>query len=135
MKVSGARSSKIFIIKVKRGALAPRVLAERTSAYIAARNLAYPNADAKPKHHYAMHIPENEVMIDCFVHERKHKDFKGFGEKVFDPSLFCRSLMAHALWQQAKMRTCKKLAQPTYVGAAVIWKSITACVLISSWAA
>ena len=104
MKVSGARSFKTFIIKVKSGTLAPRVLAERTSAYIAARNLAYPNADAKPKHHYAMHIPENEVMIDCFVHERKHQDIKDKGGFVHNPQRLEKAVLVynttheHTIW-------------------------------------
>ena len=99
----------VLSIEVKSGSLAAEALSKRTSEYLALRNLAYPDVDARPKHHYALHVEAEPFMIDCFVHERKHQDFKGFGEKLTDPSAFCRSVLAHALWQQAKMRTCSAL--------------------------
>ena len=64
------------------------------------RNAAYPEVEAKPKHHGAMHAAEvEEFMLDCFVHERKHQDVKDFGGRVHGKA-FAQGLLQHSLWKQ-----------------------------------
>ena len=61
---------------------------------------AYPLSSVRPKHHYAMHIPEMvdrlSVLLSCFVHERKHRVFTDFARNcrgaTFEASIAYRLL-------------------------------------------
>ena len=86
--------------QVKFGVLPARVLSELTSAYLQAR---VPDAGpGVPKLHQAMHLgPQSEeIMLDCFVHERKHQDVKDLGGSITTPAVQCHSVMKYGIWQQ-----------------------------------
>ena len=98
-------NAALAVRAVKAGAAHPSVLAERTAAYMSARNRAYAAIEARPKHHYALHLPDQVlrdslIMLDCFVRERKRQDVKAWGDLIFDENLFTHSLLSHAIWQQ-----------------------------------
>ena len=46
---------------------------------------AYTSDKVRPKHHFSMHVPlqaaREGILVDTFVHERKHRMFKSFLEK------------------------------------------------------
>ena len=49
---------------------------------MALRLNAYGEAGFQPKCHYCAHLPdfmERQPLMNCFVHERKHKELKRFG--------------------------------------------------------
>ena len=93
------------LAEVKSGAIERSVLADLCSAYMKARSLAYED-DAKPKRHYAFHCAEEEMMIDCFVHERKHQALKSYGGHVHGKEIISRGILRHSMWQQARLRSC-----------------------------
>ena len=101
--VSAMCSAALTLQAVKRGVRRSADLQEATATYMRRRNEAYPETIARPKHHFAMDLPDQiradgELVLDCFVHERKHQDGKDAGGKVFDPGEFGKSVLKVSLW-------------------------------------
>ena len=74
----------------------PRDLALALSRHLELFTAAYTKNEVKPKHHYAMHLP-NQIandgfLLDCFVHERKHQVAKTAATNVKNPLHFERSV-------------------------------------------
>lgn len=61
----------------------------------------------KPKHHYSYHnvvrAVQDEVFLDCFVHERKHQGLKRAGTTVKNTSEFEASVLGRVLLDHIRM--------------------------------
>ena len=99
-------SAALCCRNVKNGVAAPGELTRRTEEYFGLRNRAYPEIAPRPKLHYCLHLgdqAENDgMLLDCFVHERKHKDVKNLGGNIKSTSTYQTSVTAHAMWQHAQ---------------------------------
>ena len=66
----------------RRGATSPEELFASTMAFLTAHQLAYGTEHWAWKHHAATHVPDmwkrSGVLLNCWVHERKHKLVKRF---------------------------------------------------------
>ena len=74
----------------------PRDLALALSRHLELFTAAYTKKEVKPKHHYAMHLP-NQIandgfLLDCFVHERKHQVAKTAATNIKNTLHFERSV-------------------------------------------
>ena len=62
------------------GRVTPSMLADAMAIHYAAHVLAYGHTLFVPKHHYMLHIPAQlekfKILVQCYVHERKHKILK-----------------------------------------------------------
>ena len=82
---------------VRRGRRKATDLAHSITVYVHAHQQAYSNTLWVPKFHYLQHIAgmisHHEVVVGCFVHERKHRVAKKFAENIrgvgenFEPSI------------------------------------------------
>ena len=64
------------------GTVTPSDLRQSIHTHMALRLKAYGEAGFQPKCHYCAHLPdfmERQPLMNCFVHERKHKELKRFG--------------------------------------------------------
>ena len=70
----------------------------------------YGESCVKPKHHFMLHVAvlvnEWSVLLDCYVHERKHKAIKQAASQIYNTESFERSVLARVLLEQ--MRSLKK---------------------------
>ena len=90
------------LANVARGKVPPAELQRRVEAFLQAFARAW-DMDLKPKfhwmHHYAQRLEQWGVLIACFVHERKHKLVRRYGNEVTDPRVYelsvVRELTAH----------------------------------------
>ena len=73
-----------------RGTVAPQVLATAIEEHLAAYKDLYGESSMIIKFHYCLHLPqqlaEKGLLLNCFVHERKHKMPKKFGNEVRNTS-------------------------------------------------
>ena len=71
---------------VRRGRRKATDLAHSITVYVHAHQQAYSNTLWVPKFHYLQHIAgmisHHEVVVGCFVHERKHRVAKKFAENI-----------------------------------------------------
>ena len=81
----------------------------------------YGESCVKPKHHFMLHVAvlvnEWSVLLDCYVHERKHKAIKQAASQIYNAQSFERSVLARVLLEQT--RSLKK--QRRYVSAWPPW--------------
>ena len=99
--------------------------------FLTAHRAAYGMEHIKPKHHYAMHnalqAERGDLVLDCFVHERKHQVLKRAATPIKNTVNFERSVLARALLEQC--RQLQALAGPRCLvgdsvldmGVAVAW--------------
>lgn len=63
--------------------------------------VAYGKEEVKPKHHFALHLPQSlrkhGFFLDTFVHERKHRVAKRLAGQIDNLATFERSLMCAVL--------------------------------------
>lgn len=68
--------------------------------------LAYGEEHLVPKHHFSLHHPSqlvrDGVLLDCFVHERKHQVLKHCGGQVKNTRVFERSVTGRVLLEQRR---------------------------------
>ena len=66
-----------LLVRVHTGRVTPAMLADAMAIHCAAHVVAYGYILFVPKHHYMLHIPAQlakfKMLVQCFVHERKHK--------------------------------------------------------------
>ena len=66
----------------------------------------YGESCVKPKHHFMLHVAvlvnEWSVLLDCYVHERKHKAIKQAASQVYNTESFERSVLARVLLEQTR---------------------------------
>ena len=66
---------------------------------------AYTEEEVHPKHHMMFHLPRQHLrdgrLIDCFVHERKHRAVKNEARHLDTQSRWERYAMARVLADQA----------------------------------
>jgi hypothetical protein len=93
----------------KSGGVGGRELGATASGHLAAFCAAYSKWSCKPKHHLVMHLGSqlrrDGLVLDCFVHERKHAAVKEVLENL-DPSAeqdFERSWLARILRCQGQL--------------------------------
>ena len=82
-------------------------LAEAIQAHTLCRAAAYGTDEFQPKVHYALHLPEfltRGRLLQCWVHERKHKDLKKWATDLANASLattaFERSILQSSILAQ-----------------------------------
>lgn len=75
---------------VSHGKATPAGLERAIDAHFKASLDAYGDEHVTPKTHYAVHLPEqyclHGLLVNCFVHERKHRELKRFGNHLFNTS-------------------------------------------------
>lgn len=81
--------------------------AAAVSAALECHATVYGPEDMKPKHHWSHHLPrqyeeDDDVLIDEFALERKHKGIKAFAESLFNTLAFERTLIANAVLDQER---------------------------------
>ena len=71
------------------------------SHFLRSHTEAYAKEHVKPKHHFLMHVGkqwrEDEFVLDCFVHERKHQAIKACADHVKNTQVFERTVLAAAV--------------------------------------
>jgi len=71
---------------VQKGNVHPDELLAAIQAHLRQFQTAYDVEHWAPKFHYALHLPamlrEHGHLLSCFVHERKHKEIKRYGQEV-----------------------------------------------------
>lgn len=76
------RYADLYLLAKKGQKKAADELPAAAASYMRARQAAYGDETAKPKHHLQMHVStqdwRNGYIVDCFTHERKHKVCKKF---------------------------------------------------------
>ena len=90
---------------VARGKSSPAALEAAILAHYRTCQAVYGIEIAVPKHHYAVHLPEqyarHGVLLSCFVQERKHRELKRFGNHLtntsskFESGLLESTLLCH----------------------------------------
>lgn len=80
---------------------------QRMIAALEAHKAAYGTALLKPKHHYAMHncmqaAHSGVLVLDCFVHERKHQMLKQCATTIRNTVSFEASVLARVVLEQAR---------------------------------
>ena len=98
-------SAALAVQGAKRGVVTGAEVLRLTSEHVANHTAAY--GECKPKHHMAMHIgaqvvADNGLLIDCFVHERKHQDLKKFATNKTQVETLPKCVLQHQLWFQAQ---------------------------------
>lgn len=67
---------------------------------------AYPDQNPKPKHHFALHLPEQyareQMLLTCFCLERKHKSYKTYAAAVTQLGKFEHSVTLQLLNEQIR---------------------------------
>ena len=92
----------------KRGVASHEQISALSAAYLHARNMAYPDTYAKPKHHYMMDLAKQILLdlgiaLDCFTHERKLQGVKSSGSHTHSTHKFQRILLKQAVWQDLQV--------------------------------
>lgn len=99
--------------------------------FMEAHRAAYGTERIKPKHHYAMHnalqAERGDLVLDCFVHERKHQVLKRAANPIKNTIRFESSVLARVLLEQS--RQLQALAAPrclvgdsvSHMGVAAAW--------------
>ena len=55
---------------------------------------AYGEEAVKPKHHYANHIPRNDIRtLDCFLHERENKNVRAIASSIQNTDIYEASVL------------------------------------------
>ena len=71
---------------VKMGVVSGADLRPAVLKHLRSFRKAYPEFNLKPKHHYAMHLAHlletHQMLLSCFVHERKHRAIKKCASEV-----------------------------------------------------
>ena len=66
----------------------------------------YGESCVKPKHHFMLHVAvlvnEWSVLLDCYVHERKHKAIKQAASQIYNTESFERSVLARVVLEQTR---------------------------------
>ena len=69
-----------LLCQVNTGRVTPAMLADAITRHYVAHVAAYGHTLFVPKHHYMLHMPDQlarfKMLVQCFVHERKHKIVK-----------------------------------------------------------
>ena len=77
-----------LLLKTRQERVEPQDLKTAIEEHLRLRVVAYSQDVCVPKCHYALHLYHHlaslEVLPSCFVHERKHKDLKRFGEAMMN---------------------------------------------------
>ena len=90
--------------------------------HLAKHKLCYGVSYIRPKHHFMLHLEQqllrDKILMDTFVHERRHKLLKRAGNDACVLSGFESSVLAHALqndlWHlEIKHEECNKLLGKT----------------------
>ena len=75
---------------VSHGKTTPAGLGAAIQEHFQACEFAYSDEHVTPKYHYATHLPEqyqrHGLLVNCFVHERKHRELKRFGNHLTNTS-------------------------------------------------
>ena len=77
----------------------------KATKFMDAHQAAYKDMYMKPKHHFAWHNADQlqrNVILDCWVHERKHKSLKRAAGFVANTSVFEASVLARCLLDQCR---------------------------------
>ena len=95
--------------------------APKLKAFIEAHIAVYGYQFIKPKHHFVwhnvLHMKSSQVVLDCWVHERKHQSLKRLGTAVANTSIFESSVLSRAVLHQAR------LLQSLVVGTGLLGRS------------
>lgn len=79
-------------------------LATATKAHAEQFARAYPDAEVKPKNHYALHLPKqlerHGLILDAFVGERKNGMLKNIANDVKNTVAFERTVISRAICKQ-----------------------------------
>ena len=76
-----------MIVRVVRGLTDRDALKRRTEEYGAQFIRLYGEENAPPKFHYMFHIGFYRWILNCLVHERKHKCIKKFANQLYNTSI------------------------------------------------
>jgi hypothetical protein len=97
-------SSLRLVNLIKQGFDVTRQLADSLKAHALAFEKAYPEANAKPKTHYVLHVPgqvvRDGVLLDAFVGERKHGGMKRQADGVKNTVTFEHTIISRAVCSQ-----------------------------------
>ena len=90
-----------------------RELASALARHMDSHKRAYGTSNIKPKHHQAMHIPaqvlRDKLLLDCFVHERKHQVIKQCAQNIDNTREFESSVLRRVLNVQFQQLQCERL--------------------------
>ena len=92
-------------LKLKKGiSSSNRVVLALMREHMQLHKLAYGTDWIKPKHHFAFHNAlswqQDEVWLDCFVHERKHQVLKDAASAIDNTTNYEASVLGRAILQQ-----------------------------------
>ena len=91
---------------LKKGIGSPTELAKVIKQHMASFLAVYTPEDAKPKHHFLVHIPaqvaRDGLLLDCFVLERKHQMLKACCNWIDNTCSFEKSTLARAVLEQRR---------------------------------
>ena len=95
-----------MLMRSFRGFLDGAQLADRISEFASLFIKLFGTAAAPPKFHYMFHLPDYPVIINCLVHERKHKGIKRFANNMMNTSdCFDGSILREVThWHLAKLK-------------------------------
>ena len=81
-----------------RNTITPDQLLKLVEDCLAAYSLAFGVQWMTPKYHWLLHFGDHlrqvEMLVACFVHERKHKIDKRYVEKIMSDIIFERGVLA-----------------------------------------
>ena len=93
------------LLLAKRTGASPAV-SSKMQAFLQAHQAAYGTTHTKPKHHYGLHdcmrAQRGGLMLDCFVHERKHQVLKRAANPTKNTRAFESSVLSRALLEQSR---------------------------------
>lgn len=85
------------LVRVRRHAVTPAELSDRIMDHLTRFRIAYPDEQLRPKHHYAVHVPElfsrHGTLYSCFVHERRHRQAKQLANNVRNTQALDKSVL------------------------------------------
>ena len=94
------------LANLSRGFGDPATLLRRVQRFLEKFRATWPGESMRPKYHWMLHyapaLARHGYMVNCFVHERKHKYVRRYGNDVFNLPAYEKSLMAEL--------TCHQLA-------------------------
>ena len=96
----------VLVQKLKFGACTGLQLQSALRRHLPLFVKAYGPEWVRPKHHFAMHIPlqiqRDTMLLDTFVHERKHKLVKGYADHHDSDVAFEKAVLTRCIIQQCR---------------------------------
>ena len=95
-----------MLMRSFRGLVDGAQLADRIAEFASLFIKLFGQAEAPPKFHYMFHLPDYPIILNCLVHERKHKGIKRFANNMMNTNdCFDGSILREVTyWHLAKLK-------------------------------